>query len=164
MSVHDRRKQALLREGIRILSEMAAEPYRASPPATMAKITNADDVVAAVSDMPALDHEELRVLLLDNRTQLIDVVPLYRGNVSTVVVRITEVLRPAVIANAPSIIVVHNHPAGDPAPSAEDIALTKQLSEGAELLGIELLDHVIVSWRGHKSLLALGQLGRKVVS
>ena len=59
-------------------------------------------------------------------------------------VRAAEVFRPAVQANAPSIIVVHNHPSGDPAPSSQDVDITKELISAGEPLGIELLDHVVL--------------------
>ena len=65
-------------------------------------------------------------------------------------------MRPAIRENAASIIVVHNHPSGDPAPSPEDIVITQQLREAGELLGIELLDHVILGDQRHVSLKELG--------
>ncbi len=65
-------------------------------------------------------------------------------------------MRPAIRENAVSIIVVHNHPSGDPAPSPEDIVITQQLREAGELLGIELLDHVILGDQRHVSLKELG--------
>ena len=66
------------------------------------------------------------------------------GNVNSSVIRASEVFRPAVQANAPSIIVVHNHPSGDPAPSSQDVDITKELISAGKLLGIELLDHVVL--------------------
>jgi DNA repair protein RadC len=66
------------------------------------------------------------------------------GNVNSAVVRAAEVFRPAIRDNAPSIIVVHNHPSGDPTPSPEDIAVTRELVAAGKLLGIELLDHVVI--------------------
>ena len=68
------------------------------------------------------------------------------------VVRAAEVFRPAIRDNAVAIIVVHNHPSGDPAPSPEDIAVTEQLRESGELLGIEVLDHVVLGGQRHVSL------------
>jgi DNA repair protein RadC len=60
------------------------------------------------------------------------------------VVRPAEVIQPAVRDNAPSIIVVHNHPSGDPTPSAEDVAITRELVSAGKLMGVELLDHVVI--------------------
>lgn len=69
---------------------------------------------------------------------------IYVGNVNSAVVRAAEVFRPAIRDNAPSIIVVHNHPSGDPTPSPEDVAVTRELVSAGKLLGIELLDHVVI--------------------
>lgn len=69
------------------------------------------------------------------------------GNVNSSVVRPAEVIRPAVRENAPSIIVVHNHPSGDPTPSQDDIAITRDLLAAGKLLGVELLDHVVIGNR-----------------
>ena len=73
----------------------------------------------------------------------------YVGNVNSTVVRPAEVFRPAVRNNAPSLIVVHNHPSGNPAPSGDDIAITKDLVASGKLLGIEVLDHLIIA-SGHR--------------
>ncbi|MBM3943605.1 MAG: JAB domain-containing protein [SAR202 cluster bacterium] len=95
-------------------------------------------------EMAALDQEHLRVLLLNTRHQVLSIQEIYVGNVNTAVVRPAEVFRPAVRDNAPAIIVVHNHPSGDPRPSQEDAAITQDLAQGGRLLGIELLDHVVI--------------------
>ena len=97
-----------------------------------------------MSDMATLDQEHLKVLLLNTRNEVLSVQEIYVGNVNSSVVRPSEVFRPAVRDNAPSIIVVHNHPSGDPTPSAEDVAITKDLIAAGNLLGIELLDHVVL--------------------
>jgi DNA repair protein RadC len=80
-------------------------------------------------DMAMLDQEELRVLMLSTRNKLMGISDVYKGNVNSAVVRASEVYRDAVRRNAPCIIVVHNHPSGDPTPSADDIGITKQLVE-----------------------------------
>ena len=64
------------------------------------------------------------------------------------VVRPAEVLRPAVRDNAPSVIVVHNHPSGDPTPSPEDVSITKELLDAGKLLGVEVLDHLVIGSGG----------------
>ena len=68
----------------------------------------------------------------------------YQGNVNSAIVRPAEVLRPAVVEAVPNIIVSHNHPSKDPTPSPEDAAITRDLSQAAKLLGIDLLDHVVI--------------------
>ena len=76
----------------------------------------------------------------------------YIGNVNASFIRVAEVLRPAIRENCPSIIVVHNHPSGDPSPSAEDVLVTRKIAAGAEMLDIELLDHIVIGGQGHVSL------------
>ncbi len=68
----------------------------------------------------------------------------YQGNVNTAVVRTAELFRDAVVANAPNVILVHNHPSGEPDASPEDVEMTRDAAQAARLLGIDLLDHVIV--------------------
>ena len=120
-------------------------------------ITSPEDVANLLAaEMSYLEQEHLRVILLDTKNQVTGVIEIYVGNVNSSVVRPAEVLRPAIRENAVSIIVVHNHPSGDPAPSPEDIVITQQLREAGELLGIELLDHVILGDQRHVSLKELG--------
>ena len=95
-------------------------------------------------DMAQLDQEHLRVILLNTKNQVLGVSEIYVGNVNSSIVRAAEVFRPAVRENCPAIIVVHNHPSGDPAPSEEDAGITSHLVEAGKLLDIELLDHIIV--------------------
>jgi DNA repair protein RadC len=97
-----------------------------------------------LSEMSVLDQEHLRILLLNTRNEVLGIQEIYVGNVNSSVVRAAEVFRPAVQANTPSIIVVHNHPSGDPAPSSQDVDITNELISARKLLGIELLDHVVL--------------------
>jgi DNA repair protein RadC len=96
------------------------------------------------SEMAFLEQEHLRVVLLDTKNHVLSVSQVYIGSVNTTMIRVAEVLRPGVRQNCPRIIVVHNHPSGDPAPSPEDVAVTKQIYEAGKLLDIELLDHIII--------------------
>jgi len=80
----------------------------------------------------------------------------YLGNLAGSAVRVGEVFRDAVRACAASVVVVHNHPSGDPAPSGEDLRITSELADAGRLLDIELLDHVIVGRGRWTSLRALG--------
>jgi DNA repair protein RadC len=96
-------------------------------------------------EMGLLDQEHMRVLLLNTRNQVLGTSEVYRGSVHTAVVRIGELFREALRQNAPAIILVHNHPSGDPAPSAEDVAMTKQAIEAGRLLDVDVLDHVILA-------------------
>ena len=108
-------------------------------------------------EMALLTQESLRVLLLNTRNQVLSVSEVYRGNVNTAVIRAGEVFRDAVKENCPSVIVVHNHPSGDPTPSADDIKVTSQLQQAAKLLDIELLDHIVLAQSGFVSLKELGK-------
>ena len=91
-------------------------------------------------------------MLLNTKNEVRAVQELYIGNVNSSVVRVAEVLRPAMRENCPSIIMVHNHPSGDPTPSPEDILITTQVRSGGETMDIELLDHIIIGGQGFLSL------------
>ncbi len=97
-----------------------------------------------MGEMSLLEQEHLRVLLLNTKNEVMNIQEIYVGNVNSSVVRPAEVFRPAVRDNAPSVIGVHNHPSGDPTPSAEDVSVTKDLLSAGALLGVELLDHVVI--------------------
>ena len=94
--------------------------------------------------MRGLEREELRVLLLDTKNAVTAMRTLYIGNLAGSAVRVGEVFRDAVRAQAAAIIVVHNHPSGDPSPSSHDLRITTELAEAGRLLDIELLDHVVI--------------------
>lgn len=103
-------------------------------------------------EMQALEKEHLRVILLDTRNHVIEIHEVYRGSLNASVVRVGEVFTPAVRRNAASILVVHNHPSGDPSPSPEDISITRSLLQAGKLLQIELLDHIIIGQGKYVSL------------
>ncbi len=108
-------------------------------------ISTPQDAANLVSgEMAVLDQEHLRVILLNTRNEVLSTHEIYVGNVNSSVVRPSEIFRPAVRNNAPSLIVVHNHPSGNPAPSDDDIAITKDLVESGKILGIDVLDHLVI--------------------
>jgi DNA repair protein RadC len=107
-------------------------------------------------DIGGREQEHLVVVLLDTRNRLLRTVEVYVGSLNTSVVRIGEVFREAVRANAAAVIVAHNHPSGDPSPSPEDIAVTRALVEAGRLLDIEVLDHLIIGKDRHLSLRQAG--------
>lgn len=93
------------------------------------------------------DHclqEELWLLMLNTKNVVTQQAMIYRGTISTMIVRPAEVFRPAIAANATAILLAHNHPSGDPTPSPEDVQVTRSLVEVGQLLGVELLDHIVV--------------------
>lgn len=94
--------------------------------------------------LAARGREELYVLALDTRMRLLGAPQLINGGVNAISVRPAEVFRGAVILEAPSVVLVHNHPSGDPRPSPQDIVTTKGLVAAGTLLDIHILDHVII--------------------
>lgn len=103
-------------------------------------------------EMAHLDQEQLRVLNLTIKGRILSAPLIYQGTVNSTQVRVAEVFRQAVIENAPHIIVAHNHPSGDPAPSQDDIAVTRQIIQTGKLLDVAVLDHVIIGERGFVSM------------
>jgi DNA repair protein RadC len=96
------------------------------------------------ADMRALHKESLRVVLLDTKFQLLRVEEISLGSLNESIAHPREIFRPALLHAAYALILVHNHPSGDPSPSNADHALTRRLSEGAQILQLRLLDHVIL--------------------
>jgi DNA repair protein RadC len=141
---------------VRALFQLAAR-IQALEVGERAVIRSPQDVYALLGgEMAPLQQEHMRVLLINTRNQVLGVHEVYVGNVSSALVRPAEVFRDAVRQNSPSIIVVHNHPSGDPSPSPDDVNLTKQLVSAGQLLGIELLDHVVIGEARYASLKSLG--------
>ena len=123
------------------------------PPGERPVIRSPGDVAKLLTpEMAFLPQESLRVLRLNIRNQVMGVYEAYKGNVSSAVVRSAEVFRDAVRENCPNIIIVHNHPSGDPTPSSDDVRVTEQLVKAGRLLDIEVLDHVVVAQGGFVSL------------
>ncbi len=109
------------------------------------KIDSPDQVYELLGpEMRALHKESLRVILLDTRYHFIRTEEVSLGSVNESIAHPRDVFRPALIHSAYAVVVAHNHPSGDPAPSQADHALTRRLREAAELLQIKLLDHVII--------------------
>jgi DNA repair protein RadC len=111
---------------------------------------NAADLVRY--EMSAFEQEHLRVLLLDRRNHVLEIKDLYIGSTSSAQVRVAEIFREAVRKNASALIVVHNHPSGDPTPSPDDVALTRAIVQAGKLLDIDVLDHLVVAQNGWVSL------------
>ena len=96
------------------------------------------------AEMRGLHKESLRVLLLDTRYRLLRTEQISLGSLNESIAHPRDVFRPAIISSAYAVVVVHNHPSGDPSPSQADHSLTRRLAEAAELLQIKLLDHIII--------------------
>ena len=137
-----------LRQNLHVLSELAVRYEVETDPGRADRgpsITCPEDVRRLLGEeMGALCQEQVRVLLLDRRNRVVGQRTIYQGNTYSSVVRPAEVLRPAVVEGVPHLIVVHNHPSADPSPSPQDLKVTKELAEAADLLGLKLLDHVVI--------------------
>jgi DNA repair protein RadC len=132
------------------------------------KLNTPEDITAVTITSPAdvagllmprlryLDHEEFWVVLVNTRNKVIGEQRLYQGTLNGCMVRNGEIFRKAVELGAASIIIVHNHPSGDPNPSPEDVQTTRQISEAGKLMNIPLLDHVVIGGGRYVSLKELG--------
>ncbi len=109
-----------------------------------------------ILQMGRLEREELRVVLLNTKNVVLRVTTVYQGNVSSSMVRVGELFRDAVRLNASGLILVHNHPSGDPTPSPDDLHLTAEALAAGRLLDIDLLDHLVI---GHDAYISLRDRG-----
>ena len=136
--------------GRRVASAWPAEGWRIRAPADLAE--------RLIPAMGHLEREELRSVLLNTKNTVTGMVTVYRGNLAGSSVRIGEVFREAVRRQSAAMVVVHNHPSGDPSPSAEDLRITRELADAGRLLDVELLDHLVIGHGRWVSLRALGAL------
>ncbi len=109
-----------------------------------------------VLQMGRLEREELRVVLLNTKNVVLRVSTVYQGNVAASLVRVGELFRDAVRLSASGVILVHNHPSGDPTPSPDDLHLTAEALAAGRLLDIDLLDHLVI---GHDAFVSLRDRG-----
>lgn len=109
-----------------------------------------------MTEMSLLEQEQLRTILLDTRNTVLGVPLVYQGSLNTAVVRVGELFRHAIRANAAAIIVAHNHPSGDPAPSPDDVRVTRAVVEAGKLLNIDVLDHLVI---GHQRFVSMKERG-----
>jgi DNA repair protein RadC len=121
------------------------------------QISSPDDIVTLVQlEMAALAQEQLRVVLLDTKNRVLAMRTVYQGSVNAAQIRVAEVFRDAIRHNAVAVVAIHNHPSGDPTPSAADVAVTAELARAGALLDIELLDHLVIGDGRWVSLRRLG--------
>lgn len=168
-SIPDETLNFLKREGIRNLLAMTVEEYTALPgigknkaailvaafeitrklssaiPEEKVKIKSPEDAANLVKkEMWNLDREHFCVLLLDTKHHVVAKETISIGTLNTSLVHPRELFKNAIRRSAAAIIMVHNHPSGDPTPSREDMEITKRLQEAGKILGIEVLDHIII--------------------
>ena len=126
-------------------------------PEERAVISSPGDAAELVRyEMGALQQEHLRVILLDTRNRVISIEKIYVGSLNSSTVRVAELFRPAIQRSAASLIVLHNHPSGDPTPSPEDVALTRSVVQSGKMLDIDVLDHLVI---GHNRWVSLKERG-----
>ena len=116
----------------------------------------ADAAALVQYEMGALEQEHLWVILMDIRNRVLDIIKLYKGALNSSQVRVGEVYKDAIRQNAAGIVVVHNHPSGDPSPSPDDVTVTRALVEAGKLLDVELVDHLVI---GQGSFISMKQRG-----
>ena len=123
-----------------------------SRPKLRQKITSAEDVYYHLNEFKDMEQEHFILLTLDGASRVIETRVVSIGTINQSLVHPREIYRPAIHDNAVGIIISHNHPSGQLTPSLEDKRVTKRLKEVGVLIGIELLDHVILSCEGYLSL------------
>lgn len=107
-------------------------------------------------EMASLEQEQLRVVMLDTKNQVIATKMVYQGSVNSASIRTAELFRDAVRNNAVGIVLAHNHPSGDPTPSSADVSVTLELVKAGELLQIKVIDHLVIGLGRHVSMKRLG--------
>jgi len=136
--------KAAIELGRRLMLESPEERPTINSPAEAAALVQ--------YEMSALAKEEMRVILLNTRNSVIDIVTVAHGSLNAAQMRIGEIFTPAVRKNAAALIAIHNHPSGDPKPSPNDVAITRAMIEAGKLLDIEVLDHLIIGLGKYISL------------
>lgn len=137
---------AALELGKRAVTLLPEERPQVKSPADVANLV--------MGDMAYFEQEHMRVLMLNMKNYVLNNwrQSLYKGTLNSSVLRVGEIFREAIRSNAAAIIVVHNHPSGDPTPSPEDIRVTRDIRKAGALLDIDLLDHVIIGAQCHFSM------------
>jgi DNA repair protein RadC len=133
-------KAAQIKAAIELGRRLALEAPEERP-----TVNSPADAAALVAyEMSALEQEQLRIILLNTRNQVMDIVEVYKGSVNTSQVHIGELFKAAIRRNAAALIVVHNHPSGDPTPSPDDVAVTRSIIQAGKLLDVDVLDHMVI--------------------
>jgi DNA repair protein RadC len=145
----------LVRQNLRLLAELVQrhEVGRQEIPPEGRIVRKPADVAGYLGvELADLAQEQLRVVLLDTKNRVLGTSLVYHGGLNSIVVRLADCFREAVRVNAAAVLLVHNHPSGDPEPSNDDVRVTREAGQVGDLLGIDLLDHVIVGGREFVSL------------
>jgi DNA repair protein RadC len=129
------RIKAAFELGRRLMIDRPADQVQVRSPADAANLV--------MGEMSLLEQEHLRTILLDTKNHVVAIPTIYVGSVNTTMIRVSELFREAIRRQCPAIIILHNHPSGDPTPSPEDVAVTRQAVEAGKLLDIEVMDHIV---------------------
>jgi len=132
--------------------ELGRRMLLATPEDRLVVRSPSDVAQLLMAEMGHLEQENFRVLYLDTRNRLLGSDTVYIGSLNASHIRVAEVFRDAITRGCAAIIVAHNHPSGDPSPSPEDVAVTRQLVEAGVLLNIEVLDHLVIGQQRFVSL------------
>lgn len=136
--------KAALELGRRLLIASPGERPQIKSPADAANLL--------MLEMSLLAQEQMRVILLDSKNRVLATPTIYQGSLNTSLIRVAELFREAVKQNCAAVIIVHNHPSGDPTPSPEDVRVTEQIVAAGKLLDIEVLDHLVIGQQRYVSL------------
>jgi|SRR5579871_804177 len=148
-----RRRAAVLRAALEVGRRAAAVPFVPGRP-----LRDAAQVWEHFRGrLPQLDREVFYVVLLDGRNRVQGEVRVSEGSLTAALVHPREVFAPAIRAGAAALVLAHNHPSGDPTPSAEDAVLTERLRQAGELVGVRVLDHVVIGRERWVSMAAEGR-------
>lgn len=129
---------------IKAVVELSKRFAATGSPERMVIKSPADVAGLLMEDMRYLNIEHFKVLLLNTKNQVLTIETISMGGLNSSIVHPREVFKPAIKRSCASVILVHNHPSGDPAPSPEDINVTRRLAEAGNLLGIDVLDHIVI--------------------
>jgi DNA repair protein RadC len=147
-------KAAGIKAALELGKRLGAEPLRRG-----AVLRSSRDVYQHYHPrLATAPRETFWVVLLDVKNRILGEAKVSEGSLSSAVVHPREVFRPAVEESAAAVILVHNHPSGDPAPSAEDVAITRRLREAGDIVGVKVLDHVVIGGEGYASFVERGLL------
>ncbi|HZS00050.1 MAG TPA: JAB domain-containing protein [Chloroflexota bacterium] len=145
----------LVRQNLRLLAELV-DRYELG----LVGVAASDQVLRSPVDVAGylgaeladLAQEQLRVVLLDTKNHVVGTQLVYQGGLNATTIRLADCFHEAIARGAAALILVHNHPSGDPTPSPEDVRLTREAGRAGDLLGIDVLDHVVIGRQGHVSL------------
>ena len=120
------------------------------------KLSNTRDFADLCKDLTTMSQESMHVFTCDQKNRVIERHMVSLGTLTATLIHPREILRPAILQAAASIVLVHNHPSGDTTPSEDDKRMTARISEACDIMGIRLLDHIIVGREGYYSFVDNG--------